>query len=82
MKNKLIAIVETFINGNISTAKQEIKGVRLNSYDILECSYLFGLNKTIKILKKLKLNDTVIINSFYDHSSSQLDEVKTILLNY
>mgnify|MGYP003626743483 FL=1 len=80
MKN-LTKVIETYINGNITTAKKEIENISINGIDIVECSCLFGVPNTVKILKKLDIIDLHIINAFYDYDSGNLDEVKQILLN-
>tara|TARA_R110000796_G_scaffold230007_1_gene347499 strand:- start:606 stop:857 length:252 start_codon:yes stop_codon:yes gene_type:complete len=76
----LTEVIETYINGNITTAKKEIENISINGIDIIECSYLFGVRTTVKILKKLNVIDLHIINAFYDYDSGNLDEVKQILL--
>ena len=53
---------------------------------ILNACNVFGLENTIKTLKSYKYNydsisDNLIINAFHDNSRSELNEVKTILLN-
>ena len=54
---------------------------------ILNACNTFGLKNTISILKKYNIfkcsiSDNTIINVFHDNSISQLDEVKSILLNH
>jgi hypothetical protein len=83
---KLLAyIIDTHINGNITHAKAYFKQYQNKTEnlksDIIEVSELFGIDTTIKILKKLGVSDTNLINAFYDYSNDNLDEVKTILLN-
>ena len=86
-------IIESYINGqkkqftNLMTQfiketsyyKQDFQSCILNSCET------FGLKKTINIIKKYNtfeynISDTTIINSFYDNSRNQLNEVKEILL--
>jgi len=78
-------IIETFINGNKSHAKKEFKTYLHYSdtlyIDTVNCSELFGIRKTVEVLKQFNLSDTNIINSFYDNDRCNLDEVKGILLN-
>lgn len=84
-------IIESYINGQkkqfnelmtdfLNASNQDFQLCILNSCNT------FGLETTIKILKSYKselgsISDTCIINAFYNNSSSQLNEVKTILLN-
>ena len=79
--NKLTEILETYINGNITTAKKEIEYLSISGIDIVECSYLFGVRTTVKILKKLGVKDLYILNAFHDYNRTDLDEVKQLLLN-
>jgi len=79
--NKLAKILETYINGNITIAKNEFRLYRIRSIEIVQCSQLFGMRKTIKILKTLGLSDKNIINSFHDYNREDIDEAKAILLN-
>ena len=79
--NKLQEILETYINGNITVAKKEIEYLSINGIDVIECSYLFGVRTTVKILKKLGVKDLYIINSFHDYNRNDLNEVKQLLLN-
>ncbi len=79
--NKLADIIETYINGNISTAKNEIANKAIDGFEVIMCTELFGIRKTIKILKALEIKDLYIINSFHDYDRENLDEAKKILLN-
>ena len=79
--NKLADIIETYINGNISTAKNQIANKAIDGFEVIICTELFGIRKTIKILKALEIKDLYIINSFYDYDRENLDEAKKILLN-
>ena len=79
--NKLAKILETYINGNKTIAKNEFRLYRIRSVEIVKCSELFGMRKTIKILKTLGLSDKNIINSFHDYNREDIDEAKAILLN-
>jgi hypothetical protein len=79
--NKLTEILETYINGNITTAKKEIEYLSISGIDIVECSCLFGVRTTVKILKKLGVKDLYILNAFHDYNRTDLDEVKQLLLN-
>tara|TARA_R110000796_G_scaffold91702_1_gene195868 strand:+ start:545 stop:796 length:252 start_codon:yes stop_codon:yes gene_type:complete len=79
--NKLAEIIETYINGNITIAKNQFRYWRVDLIQIVQCSEFFGIRKTIKILKAIGLSDTCIINSFHDFDRQNIDEAKTILLN-
>jgi len=79
--SKLAEIIETYINGNITIAKNQFSYWRIDKVQIIECSKLFGIQKTIKILKDIGLSDMYIINSFHDYDRQNIDEAKTILLN-
>jgi len=79
--NRLAEIIETYINGNITIAKKEFIYWKIDLIQIIECSELFGLRKTIKILKAIGLSDMYIINSFHDYDRQNIDEAKEILLN-
>jgi len=79
--SKLAEILETYINGNKTIAKKEFCYWRVNKWQIIECSELFSIRKTIKILKDLGLSDMYIINSFHDYGRQNIDEAKEILLN-
>ena len=79
--NRLSKILETYFNGNITIAKNEFRLYRINSIEIVQCGELFGIRKTIKVLKTLGLSDKNIINSFHDYNREDIDEVKEILLN-
>jgi len=79
--NKLTEILETYINGNKTIAKKEFRHWKISELQIVECSQLFGIRETIKILKNLQLSDVYIINSFHDYDRQNIDEVKEILLN-
>jgi len=79
--NRLAEIIETYINGNITIAKKEFMYWKIDLIQIIECSELFGLRKTIKILKAIGLSDMYIINSFHDYDRQNIDEAKEILLN-
>jgi hypothetical protein len=81
MKTKLDEIIETYINGNISTAKNEIENRAVDGFEIIMCTELFGIRQTIKVLKTLGIADLYIINSFHDYDRENLDEAKKILLN-
>ncbi len=78
---KLAEILETYINGNITIAKNEFRYWKIELIQIIECSELFGLRRTIKILKAIGLSDMYIINSFHDYDRQNIDEAKEILLN-
>ena len=88
-------IIESYINGQKKQFKTLLR-LFLSScgYEdrqtlqtcIINASNVFGLDRTIKILKSYNdmhypLNDNTIINAFHDNSRSELNEVKTILLN-
>ena len=81
MKTKLDEIIETYINGNISTAKNEIENRAVDGFEIIMCTELFGIRQTIKVLKSLGIKDLYIINSFHDYDRENLDKAKEILLN-
>tara|TARA_R110001632_G_scaffold95637_2_gene201762 strand:- start:7081 stop:7332 length:252 start_codon:yes stop_codon:yes gene_type:complete len=78
---KLQDIIETYINGNITIAKAEIRFWSINKMQIINCTELFGIRKTIKILKSLNVSDMHITNAFHDYDRQNIDEAKTILLN-
>jgi hypothetical protein len=78
---RLAEIIETYINGNITIAKKEFMYWKIDLIQIIECTELFGLRKTIKILKAIGLSDMYIINSFHDYDRQNIDEAKEILLN-
>ena len=78
---KLAEILETYINGNITIAKNEFNFWQIDLIEIIECTELFGILETIKILKAIGLSDMYIINSFHDYDRQNIDEAKTILLN-
>ena len=80
-KTKLSEIIETFINGNITVAINEARSWRVDKIQIIDCSDLFGLRTTLKILKTVGISDLIILNSFHDHHRSRFSEVKEILLN-
>ena len=79
--NRLAEIIETYINGNITVAKNEFRYWRIDLIQIVQCSELFGIRQTIKILKAIGLSDMYIINSFNDYDRQNIDEAKEILLN-
>jgi len=79
--SKLARIIETYINGNITIAKNQFRYWRIDKVQIIECTELFGIRKTIKILKDIGLSDMYIINSFHDFDRQNIDEAKEILLN-
>ena len=79
--SKLAEIIETYINGNITIAKKQFRYWRIDKVQIIECTELFGIRKTIKILKAIGLSDMYIINSFHDFDRGNIDEAKEILLN-
>ena len=79
--SKLAGIIETYINGNITIAKKQFRYWRIDKVQIIECTELFGIRKTIKILKDIGLSDMYIINSFHDFDRQNIDEAKEILLN-
>ena len=79
--NRLAEIIETYINGNKTTAKNEFRFWRIDLIQIIECTELFGMRETIKILKAIGLSDMNIINAFHDYDRQNIDEAKTILLN-
>jgi len=78
---KLAEILETYINGNITISKNQFSYWKRDKVQIIECTELFGIRKTIKILKAIGLSDWFIINSFHDYDRQNIDEAKTILLN-
>ena len=78
---RLAEIIETYINGNITIAKKEFMYWKIDLIQVIECTELFGLRKTIKILKAIGLSDMYIINSFHDYDRQNIDEAKEILLN-
>ena len=78
-KKQFVFLMTKFIESTMME-KQEFQICILNACDT------FGLKETIAIIKKFKtykysVSDNTIINTFYDNSMSQLDEVKEILLN-
>jgi hypothetical protein len=79
--NRLAEIIETYINGNITVAKNEFRYWRIDLIQVVQCSELFGIRQTIKILKAIGLSDMYIINSFHDYDRQNIDEAKEILLN-
>jgi len=79
--NKLAHIMETYINGNITIAKRQSMFWKVDPLQIIECSEIFGLKRTINILKSFNVYDMHIINAFHDYNRNNIDEVKTILLN-
>tara|TARA_R110001606_G_C15212584_1_gene633072 strand:+ start:44 stop:295 length:252 start_codon:yes stop_codon:yes gene_type:complete len=79
--NNLAETIETYINGNISTAKKEMLNKALNGFEVIECVEMFGITQTIKVLKSLGVSDLRIVNSFHDYDRHNLDEAKGILLN-
>jgi len=79
--SKLAGIIETYINGNITIAKNQFRYWIIDKVQIIECTELFGIRKTIKILKDIGLSDMYIINSFHDYDRQNIDEAKEILLN-
>tara|TARA_R110002153_G_scaffold238364_1_gene392703 strand:+ start:324 stop:575 length:252 start_codon:yes stop_codon:yes gene_type:complete len=79
--NNLAETIETYINGNISTAKKEMLNKALNGFEVIECVEMFGITQTIKVLKSLGVSDIRIVNSFYDYDRHNLDKAKGILLN-
>jgi|TARA_B100001094_G_scaffold302406_1_gene329563 hypothetical protein len=79
--NRLAEIIETYINGNITIAKNEFSYWKKNPIQIVQCSEIFGIRQTIKILKAIGLSDMHIINSFHDYDRQNIDEAKEILLN-
>ena len=79
--SKLAGIIETYINGNKTIAKKQFRYWRIDKVQIIECTELFGIRKTIKILKDIGLSDMYIINSFHDFDRQNIDEAKEILLN-
>ena len=87
-------IIESYINGNkkqfTDLMTKFIKYTPFNKQDfqicILNACNTFGLKNTISVLKKYhtfeySISDNTIINVFYDNSRSQLNEVKSIILN-
>ena len=79
--NKLTETIETYINGNISTAKKEMLNNHFNGFEVIECVEMFGITQTIKVLKYSGVSDLRIINLFYDYDRHNLGEAKGILLN-
>jgi len=79
--NRLAEIIETYINGNITVAKNEFRYWRIDLIQVVQCSELFGIRQTIKILKAIGLSDMYIINSFHNYDRQNIDEAKEILLN-
>ena len=79
--SKLAGIIETYINGNITIAKNQFRYWIIDKVQIIECTELFGIRKTKKILKDIGLSDMYIINSFHDYDRQNIDEAKEILLN-
>jgi hypothetical protein len=78
---RLAEIIETYINGNITIAKKEFMYWKIDLIQVVQCSELFGIRQTIKILKAIGLSDMYIINSFHDYDRQKIDEAKEILLN-
>ena len=83
--------IETFLNGNFKESYNALteydncnRGI--SNDDIVYVCDVFGLDKAIKTLKKLKfgykdnISDRIIINSFHNLRFSQLNEVKEILM--
>ena len=79
--NKLEETIETYINGNITIAKKEYEHKAPTLLQIVDCSNIFGVRTTVKILKSLGIKDLIIINAFYDYQQEDLKEVKQLLLN-
>jgi hypothetical protein len=79
--NRLAEIIETYINGNITVAKNEFRYWRIDLIQVVQCSELFGIRQTIKICKEIGLSDMYIINSFHNYDRQNIDEAKEILLN-
>lgn len=82
----MVEIIESYINGQIKQAIRFMSDYnhRLDhdiGIDIVNCSLLFGLYRTISILKKLGTSDTNIVNAFYDYNDFNLDEARDILSN-
>jgi len=83
--------IETFLNGNFKEsykALTEYDNINrgISNEDVIHVCNVFGLDKAIKTLKKLKfgyeenISDRTIINSFHNLRFSQLNEVKQILM--
>ena len=79
--NRLAEIIQTYINGNITVAKNEFRYWRIDLIQVVQCSELFGIRQTIKICKEIGLSDMYIINSFHNYDRQNIDEAKEILLN-
>jgi len=79
--NRLAEIIEMYINGNITVAKNEFRYWRIDLIQVVQCSELFGIRQTIKICKEIGLSDMYIINSFHNYDRQNIDEAKEILLN-
>lgn len=78
---RLAQIIETYINGNITIAHNEFRYWRRSPIQVVQCSEIFGIRQTIKLLKSFGLSDMYIINSFHDYDRQNIDEAKEILLN-
>jgi hypothetical protein len=78
---RLAEIIQTYINGNITVAKNEFRYWRIDLIQVVQCSELFGIRQTIKICKEMGLSDMYIINSFHNYDRQNIDEAKEILLN-
>jgi len=78
---RLAEIIQTYINGNITVAKNEFRYWRIDLIQVVQCSELFGIRQTIKICKEIGLSDMYIINSFHNYDRQNIDEAKEILLN-
>ena len=87
-------IIESYINGNKKQfTKLMTNFINETAFDkqefqicILNACNTFGLENTIRILKKYgtyehSISDNTIINAFYDNSIDQLNDVKEILIN-
>ena len=51
--NKLQETIETYINGNITIAKNEYRYKTPTPLQIVDCSNIFGVRTPVKILKSL-----------------------------
>ena len=88
-------IIESYITGQKKQFKSLLRLVlescsygdkQILQICIINACNVFGLDRTIKVLKSYNdlhypLSDNTIINAFHDNSRSELNEVKTILLN-
>ena len=87
-------IIESYMNGQKSQFTKLITNfINETAFDkqefqicILNACNTFGLENTIRILKKYStyeysISDNTIINAFYDNSRGELNEVKEILIN-